>query len=492
MRLHTGKQFPPRSAFNPLRGLTLARVVRYLEEYEQGLYSDVTWLFRHVEKREAVVRSIKERRQAALRKLEWTIEATAEGQRDNADKVLAQEQEAAAREAFGRIDNLRQAWTWFGMAAFRGFAHLEKWYDQLWRVTHLEPVDQWYFVRNYPSTQWLYDRHAQNGRRGVPVTTRGPMADFLVREIEDPIGFVAAIEYVRKNVGIRDWDAFNSMFGVPNVVAEPGPEASGAQEEVDSVQAKLQQMVSNGRLTLPKGWTVKMLGGAAGENTPFERRADYTDKMVVLAGTGGKLTMLSEATGIGSGATPAHEQVFADIAAAEAAEISEIFDKGIKEPELAHLFPGQPHLVEFRIRPSVQTDPKENADLMWKTKLGGWKVSQSDAERMIGVKLTEVVDETGLGADGFAGFAANRTAKQDRDVDGAVRLVEAAIRADMADVVQEVIDALEKPNGEREAALARLEAKLPDILADLNRDPSAAEAFEKALADGFEAGMRGQ
>lgn len=495
-RIHSPGIEVARKYWNPLIGLTVGKAVGYLQDYEASLYANPTWLFRHVEKREATVRSIKERRLAALGRLEWTIQPTQEGTRRGSEDQFLKEQKSAAEEAFGRIRNLRGAWKWLGMATFRGFAHLEKEHDSKFRVVGLDPVPQWFFCRRYPSTRWVYDPMAADNANGREVLVSGAYSDMIVREVDDPIGFVSAIKYVQKNVGERDWDAFNSIFGIPNVVAYVADLTMGKTDQamMNEIFERLREMVGNGRLVLPPGWKVEMLAAAASQSSPFKDRIEYIDTMLVLAGTGGKLTMLSDSTGIGQGATSAHEGVFSDLASQEAAEISEILDEAILQPELEFLFGEEaPQLVEFKIREAPQSDPKENADLMWKVKLGGWRIQQEDAEKMIGVKLTELVDPLSQdGTSGFSGFAANRgegQSESDARVDGAVRLVERAMKEDLSDIVNEVMGALDKPKGERDAALKKLEQRLPAMLKEANEKPRSADAFEEAIAGGFEEGF---
>ena len=59
-----------RAQYNPMRGLTLAQVVAMLEAGERGDYARLQWLFRFVEKRNATLRAVLQRRQSALTRLE--------------------------------------------------------------------------------------------------------------------------------------------------------------------------------------------------------------------------------------------------------------------------------------------------------------------------------------------------------------------------------------------------------------------------------------
>jgi hypothetical protein len=86
---------------------------------------------------------------------------------------------------------------------------------------------------------------------------------------------------------------------------------------------------------LPNGSDVKFPSETRG-NQPFLERLSRLDEELVLAGTGGKLTMLAE-SGSGTLAGNAQADGFADIAAAEALEISEVFQKQFDALDAAEL-----------------------------------------------------------------------------------------------------------------------------------------------------------
>jgi hypothetical protein len=84
--------------------------------------------------------------------------------------VLADEQAAFLREAYDGIENFRDAVGFLFSGFFRGYAHLEKHFDPAGLVTRLEPVEQWFWVRDGMFGDWEYNEDAVSGRRrGVPI-----------------------------------------------------------------------------------------------------------------------------------------------------------------------------------------------------------------------------------------------------------------------------------------------------------------------------------
>jgi hypothetical protein len=78
---------------------------------------------------------------------------------------LAEEQAAFLREVYEGIENFRDALAFLFTGFFRGYAHLEKHYGaDGGLVERLEPVEQWFWVRDGMFGDWEYNRNAVSGR----------------------------------------------------------------------------------------------------------------------------------------------------------------------------------------------------------------------------------------------------------------------------------------------------------------------------------------
>ncbi len=140
-----------RAQYNPLRGLTIPQVVALLEAAERGDYARLQWLYRFIEKRNCTLRAVLQRRQAGLTRLDWDsrLREAAFGGTMN-PRSLAARQAAVLREAYERIENLREAVTFLALAEFRGYAHVERHTDARGRTVKLAPVPQWFWARLGP------------------------------------------------------------------------------------------------------------------------------------------------------------------------------------------------------------------------------------------------------------------------------------------------------------------------------------------------------
>ena len=299
-----------RDSFNPLRGLTMARAVALMEDAQRGVMADLQWLYGSelgIEATDADLMTIIERTVAGVADMDWQI-VTADEDIKGFDKALAEEQKSFLESSYNRCDNLSDAIEHLVMARFRGFSHLQPWLKSDWTIEHLEPLPQWNMVRDGTSRRWAWNPEAHQ----KPFRSLGPGAilspeDYIVLENRRPVNRIALIKYIRSTISEKDWDAYVEIYGLPGVFIIMPPNVPKDKEREYSDMADAAAEAGSG--SLPNGSDVKTLSEVRGAQ-PFQMRLEWLQKQLVLAGTGGMLTMLSEPTGIGGGATGAHASVW--------------------------------------------------------------------------------------------------------------------------------------------------------------------------------------
>src|SRR5271170_7822551 len=372
-----------RAQYNPLRGLTIAQLVTMLEAAERGNYARLQWLYRFVEKRNPTLRAVLQRRQAALTRLDWDIRFREPGLAAASPRTLAARQAALLREAYEQIGNLREAVTFLALAEFRGYAHLERHFDSRGRTVKLEPVPQWFWARLGPDAPWQYNAQA---RPGLPLPS-DPVLDperFICRECDSPIDEIAVIAHVRQSLSQKDWDGFVETYGLPPLFLELPPDIPAEREA--EYQAQAEAIIGDARGTMPNGTKIHTVdSGARGQN-PFAEHLKYQDELIVLAATGGKLTTLAE-SGTGTLAGSAHQQAFDDITEAEAALISEVFQRQFDRPLLAKTFPGQPQLAYFELAATRSLDPADVINQALTLAKAGYEIDPAELSEKTGYTL---------------------------------------------------------------------------------------------------------
>lgn len=379
---------------NPLRGLSISRAVAELENGQRGDYSNLQWLYHFIEKRDATLRGAKRRILSSLLKLSWDVKVRDELPDGMAEK--AAKQQAGLKDSYRRLKAFRGSLKHLGLSEFRGFCHLEKHFAPDGSVMKLEPVPQWHWCRDGLYGDWEFQENAlQGGVKGIPIHRE----NFIIREIEDPINEIALIASTRKGLSSKDFDAFIARYGIPFVfwiMSEAMAAAVAADPaKLAEFQALMRGIGSDGEGIIPGG-ELKTLDASAGgkDQNPFLQHLGYQDEQIVMAATSGKLTMLNDATGLGSGNAGAHQDTFDDIALALAMEISETLHDQFDIPELARLFPGQEPLVYFELAAKDSEDVGKLVKNVKDLSDAGWEIDGAELSEKTGYKLSKKTESS--------------------------------------------------------------------------------------------------
>lgn len=367
-QLHIARANIWRSAYNPLRGLTISRAVSHLEAGERGAYAELAWLYRYIERRNATLGSLVDRRLGAVAGLDWDIRV-----RDDLPKgmeAMAARQRQALRSGYERLSNLKEVVGFLALAAFRGFSHVRIDRDDRGMVTGLTPVRQWFWCREGVDGEWQLNPEA---RFGVTQGEDVEADDYIIREVERPINEVGLICHVRQGLSERDWDGFIETYGIPARYVELPP-GLGDQER-DAFQDLIEEQISGSAGVLPSGAQLHSLTVSQQGEAPFRAHLDYQNSQMVLRATGGQLTSLAEATGLGSGVAEVHERVFAELAAAEAELISELISGHLDAQMLLAAGHGdEPPLAYWTLAAKEETDISDWLEGVTKLSQAGWRV----------------------------------------------------------------------------------------------------------------------
>jgi phage gp29-like protein len=493
-----------RDSLNPVRGLTIARAVSLIESYNRGEFADLMWTlgapYVGVESADADLMALIERRISPLLEMEWDARIV-----DPADKdtPAAKAQVDYVKNVLNNIDNLYGAIEHMAMASFRGFSLCEVVEDASGLPRSLNIVPQWCVVRAGSTGPWKYNPDArQTNYASLPPAYEIDPSRWLIRQVTRPIGRIALVKFVRASMSEKDWDGFLEIYGIPGgVVTLP---ADVPADKEDDYLTAAEDIAEGGHGALPNGSSYTPNDAPRGGTLPFRDRLKWLQEQLILAGTGGKLTMLAE-SGSGTLGGGAHADTFRQIAAGEARKISEIIQRQLIRPRLAAAFPGQKELAYFELSARQETDPDQVIKDI--ASLGAqFSIDPAQVEEKTGYKVTPRAPASFPPASApFTNRSPTRNSKPEtrnpfdpsaKFLTLAVSELRSAQAADNDPVIARLTAALKLDGPALEKALQEILNDLPDLAKKTAAGDATAAAYQKiygaALASGLAASSQPQ
>lgn len=377
-----------REYYNPLRALDLPRAIALYDFSRYGLNAELQNCYREMEQLFPTLIALIERRTSPLEEMEWVCKPIEEDKLPpGATVAMAEAQAEAIKTAYSQIDNIEEAVEELEMASFRGYTHLEKIYANPGTsdlsIAHFEFVEQWHWTRKSIYSEWEYVAAATQTNTGVPIN----YDQFLIREVKRPIDRVALILWIRANLCEKDWDAFIEIYGIPHWIVVMPPNVPKEKETEYLTAAK--RIAEGGSGALPNGADAKTAAGqAANGKDVFRPRLDWLQEQLVLAGTGGLLSMLAMSTGMNDSQGAQHADAFEQLGKKEARKISKVFNQQFDRFVIEDEFPGQPILARFELSTKEQTDPTQFVKDVGVLSTAGFEVDPAQIEEKTGYKVT--------------------------------------------------------------------------------------------------------
>lgn len=484
-----------RQQYNPLRGLTIARAVAMFDASQRGDYSDIQWAYRFIERRDEDLIALIERRVNAITQLDWNIKVTddtlARKRGILLDPKLAQDQAAVLQAAYNRITNLYAGIKHMAMGAFREFSIGQfQSGDQAalpGEATHIECLNHWNIVRDGMYGDWYWNAEAkQTTAMNLGDANKIDTRFTLIREWPRPLDEIALLKFIRSNLSRKNWDSFVEIYGIPGWIVIM-PQTVPAGKEAEYMAAA--QSIAEGRPgALPYGSDAKCADQPRGTN-PFRDAMTYLTEKLVLAGTGGLLTMLTQ-SGSGTLAGSAHMEAFDIVARGEAREISELFQTQFDSVVLEAAFPGQPKLAYFELAANEEQDVGEILDHAVKITNAGGQVDWTQLSEKTGYNITAAPKPvTPVAPVPGVGFQFPNRRSPSLVFSLRNNAFSKAVASDLEPIRKRFEAALALPDAEMMTAIEQLKSDLPRLLKQINADPESAKAMATELQAALESGM---
>ena len=373
-------------SFNPLRGMNARDVEDILDFSRTGCISRLELIYSILEQSSVDIATIKMRREAALIGCDWEIRKRENATKDDKLNKLADEQVALLNENFSRAEDsgtLIDAIKCLGSAIFRGLAVVEPIFSDR-GLERFETFSQWNFAIDPVSHDVYWNPKAMDMTNFQGSLKKVTGTRCIVSLEETPVDGLALPVYIRANFGEESWARLIARRGLPAcyIIAPPL-----AGDKVTQFTNAARKVAEGGSGALPNGSQVITEKMDANNSQAFDLFLAHQQKQISLAGTGGILGSLAEATGLGSGVSDAHENTWREIVRMDAMKISNLINRKVAHLLLDAFFPGQPKLAYFTMDASTPKSATEVLDCAVKATQAGYEIDEVQLSEMTGFKL---------------------------------------------------------------------------------------------------------
>lgn len=382
------------NCWNPLRYLTSNQIAQIIDSARSGRISQIQLLYSLVENSDLTLAMCVTRRNSALP--DWTIKKRDTRRYRGYDEKLAEDQEAFLNDQFVRCEDsgtLLQAITCLHMAVFRGLGVIEPIYDEdgLQKIISLDP---WNFAIDFSKHNELGQYPLYWNPTGSDVLDfRGsleliPEEQIVASFSSNPIDTFALQIFLAEQMGFDSYSKLIARKGLPAtyIIAPEDLPSENLQTWAD----KAIQCANGGSGAFPFGSNVITQQVDANNGQAIQSFLDYMSKQIVLASTGGTLTSLAQATGMGSNVADVQNDVFKTIVRHDAYKIGDLINRGIAKRLLEWQFPNRPHLAYFDLSNESKQNPEKYLADAVTAKNAGLEIDINQLQDLTTYKLSKV------------------------------------------------------------------------------------------------------
>ena len=382
-----------RNIWNPLHYITAQQIEMIIDASRSGRISQIQLLFSLVESSDLTLAMCVSRRESAIP--DWTIKRRDTRRYRSFDEKLAQEQEAFLYDQFVQCEDsgtLIRAIDTLHKAVFRGIGVVEPIYDEF-GLKKIISLDPWNFAIDFTRKNELGQYPLYWNPTGTDIIDFKksleliPEDQIIVNYAANPIDNFALQIFLAEQMGFEAYSKLIARKGLPAtyIIAPEDLPSENLQTWADNAV----KCANGGSGAFPYGSNIITQQIDANNGTAIQSFLEYMSKQIVLASTGGTLTSLAQATGMGSNVADVQQDVFKTIVRHDAYKIGDLINRGIAKKLLDWQFPNKPHLVYFDLSNEDKQNPEKYLADAVQAKNAGLSIDLNQLQELTGYKMTK-------------------------------------------------------------------------------------------------------
>lgn len=391
--------------WNPLRFLTIADIQNIMDLASRGSIARLQYLYSLVEQSNLTLGMCIEKREAA--RGDWMIKRRESfGNSKDIQNLddLANDQVNVLQETFNRLESsgtLALAIAHLQKAVFRGLAIVQPvWLNNT--IDHLVCLDNWNFCydpkpNEFGQYQFYWNPTAQDVLDFKKTLAPIPSNEIIVYKAPRAIDSYGLEAYLASQCGEDSYGQLIARRGLPaSYIIAP---ENLPPEKMETWRKAAEKAARGGSGAFPYGTQIITSNIVPQNADAIQKYLEWQERKIVLASTGGLLTSLTAATGMGSNVAEVQEKVFKQIVRKDTSNIAQLLDTAISKRVLDQAFPDKPHLAYFDISQEDEIDATTVLSNVKLAKDAGLSVDIAQIEELTGYRfvrpeVNEVNDES--------------------------------------------------------------------------------------------------
>ncbi len=476
---------------NPIKGLTPARLIQYLDAFNRGELRQAVLLWQQILERDDQVRPCYGKRQRAVTSLNWEILPVDDSKEAEAHK-----------EALEHFYNNLTAVDGLNLMERGGVRHLIRqmmsavplryaMHEIVWQpaapgglTAEFKFLPLQFFENTTGKLRYL---KADHDLYGADLDEHFGPGGWMCAS-GDGLMVASSIAYLFKvPAGLKAWVSFMEKFGMPPLHASTS--AGKDTAEWDELKDALEGYGEDLALVTSEGTKIEALELKNGGQAPHPQLVERMDRAISRIWMGGDLATMSATGPSGTGSNPQSDDLV-KLQEDDAAMITDTLQHYVDKQVVRQLFGDVAPLAYFKLSPPARMDvDRERATDEFLISMG---VPVGKKQLMARYNRTEPADTEELAQAPAAApslFAPAVRAANERPADTfrteALKDLSEAQAKTLRPLVQRIEAILALPDDKVDDAIARLKADMVNIQGDILRDPAVAQAFEKILGTAF-------
>jgi phage gp29-like protein len=474
--------FSIRARFNPIRNLTPDLLSRYLDNFRQGFFREITITWDAMERRDTRLQTVAPKRKKAVARRGWEILVTQ-------DTPEAQRQKKALEYFFNNVTatsalepNEEGGLSLLVRQMMDAVGKRYAVHEIVWQPSPKGLTAQfvfcplWWFEGTTGRLRFLQQEFDIYG-------VEMPREQWLIT-VGDGIMEACSVAYMFKHLPLKDWLSFSEKFGMPGLLGKT--DAGQDSPEWDAMKQALQDFATDWAAVCNASASIDLVETKTQGNAPFEPLVERMDQEMTRLWRGGDLGTSSAKDSVGASL---QEDETAILEIDDAQWIGETLNR-VSEQVLEYTF-GEG--VECLAYLKLNVPEKKNIDQELKIDefllASGAPLALQDTLERYGRPMPDAGDELLQAPAAPVPIPNQDPAASNAEYANEAQAAEAlaqAVASDLEPVRQRLDSILRITDPDlREIKLRKFLADLDQMKADILADPSAAQQLQSLLARAF-------